>query len=35
MAYSKSKANTDKAYLNNKVSEMKKKLKIVEPYNCL
>lgn len=35
MAYSKSKGNTDQAYLNNKVSEMKKKLKIVEPYNCL
>lgn len=35
MAYSKSKANTDQAYLNNKVSEMKKKLKIVKPRNCL
>lgn len=30
MAYSKSKTNTDQAYLNNKVSEMKKKLKIVK-----
>ena len=34
-AYSKSKTNTDQAYLNNKVSEMKKKLKIVKPRNCL